>query len=259
MRVFFGLPTLRRIKMPVTTVPASSIHAPHSLPSRQQPDTSTPQQSHSRRRDHKPVTSHEEEDHYVLTLLTDITHQATMTALRKKHFPSDLLKVPTAHITLFHALPGSQLPAIKQDVSSVLERARVTQQQQHGMSPEHPSEIHTGPQNVFRMARGVGLDVRGLESAGQVREELRGRWEEWLSAQDRRRAWRGHYTVMNFARESEEVEKCMEELRTGFSGSTGTWKGLRLWLYDRGRWRMIEDFWLGPGGNEPVCDPEVAP
>ncbi|KAH9810903.1 2'-5' RNA ligase superfamily [Teratosphaeria destructans] len=56
----------------------------------------------------RPWTASEEDEVYVLTLQTNKPHHHRMTQLRDKYFPETINKLE-AHLTLFHALPGSKL------------------------------------------------------------------------------------------------------------------------------------------------------
>ena len=179
----------------------------------------------------RPVHSNgnHDEDCYVLTLLTDEAHYDTMTALRRQWFPQRLLKVD-AHVTLFHALPGSdELPRIKEAIAEV-----ATQVSRFSIAVTRD--------DVFKMGKGVGVNLcHGQQEAAQIRARLRSKWMPLLSEQDRRPKWRGHYTVMNKEDDKERVEECLEKFKD-FGGSNGQVIGLRLWRYDRGWWRDPEDF-----------------
>ncbi|KAI0204927.1 hypothetical protein F4808DRAFT_315231 [Astrocystis sublimbata] len=166
-----------------------------------------------------------EDNVYVLTLKTDAAHQQRMSELRRRYFPAHLLKVD-AHITLFHALPHSSKSAVISDISSLC-------------AATAPSSIRAA--KPFRMGRGVGVHVTGLEPVGELCREMQTRWWEHLTQQDQRR-FKGHYTLMNKVDDKETVEKCLEELESGFEGCEGRAIGLDLWRYDRGWWRHERDF-----------------
>ncbi|KAF5659553.1 hypothetical protein FHETE_9337 [Fusarium heterosporum] len=214
--------------MTVTTVPSTHPIArrePLSQTSKAEIHQSNDLQ-YQRREAHIPKGASEEEQLYILTLFTDKRHHEAMTALRRQWFPSRILKVD-AHITLFHALPGSKLPELKEDITAL------------AASTER-FEIAVNDKNVFEMGKGVGINVSNHDNAQKkaagIRSELRNKWEPFLSDQDRREKWRGHYTIMNKQDEKEEVQKCLAYLKEGHAESTGTVEGLSLWLYDRG-WR----------------------
>ncbi|KAI1035915.1 hypothetical protein LB505_010502 [Fusarium chuoi] len=217
--------------MTVTTVPAT-----HPIAKRgplSQTSTAELHQSselqHQRREAHIPKGSIDEEKLYILTLLTDKRHHDEMTALRRQWFPPRLLKVD-AHITLFHALPGSKLSEVKADIADIAARTATF-------------SIGVGNQDVYEMGKGVGIKLyAGQKKVLSIRSELRNKWEPFLSDQDRREKWRGHYTVMNKQDGKEEVQKCLDYLKQGHAESKGTVEGLSLWLYDRGWWREDEVF-----------------
>ena len=148
---------------------------------------------------------------YVLTLLTDPAHNHCMNSLRKTYFPPQLNKIP-AHITLFHALPGSKLesdvlPGIKQIASRTPPyRVRAT--------------------NPFRLSHGAGIKVtddidhandskRGRNMTRIIHAELRKKWGEWLSEQDSTPP-RFHYTVMNKVNNERVIEQALEQLNKSF-------------------------------------------
>ncbi|KAF4336111.1 hypothetical protein FBEOM_10047 [Fusarium beomiforme] len=184
---------------------------------------------YQRREAHIPKGSNEEEQYYILALFTDKRHHDEMSALRKQWFPSQLLKVG-AHITLFHALPGSKLSEVKANIAAITSR-----------TSSFP--IGVGSQDVFEMGNGVGINLHaGQKRAMNIRSELRNKWEPFLSDQDRRGKWRGHYTIMNKQDDKEVVHKCLEYLKDGHAESKGSVEGLSLWLYDRCWWKLNEVF-----------------
>ncbi|KAH8199386.1 hypothetical protein TruAng_006430 [Truncatella angustata] len=216
--------------------------------------SAAPAANHQRNEHYRPRgPSDHGQDVYVLTLLLTPAHQREMSALRRKWFPERLLKVD-AHITLFHALPGSRLTAIRADLGEMARGVR-------------GFEVRADRGGVFKMGRGVGVEVdRGaLDRARGIREGLRAGWQGqdgerhvvglgstkseerrreigWLSEQDARKCWKGHYTVMNKEDDKDRKEQCYRELTEVWHGSKGSVTGLCLWRYDRGWWRDAEEF-----------------
>ncbi|KAI4118545.1 MAG: hypothetical protein LQ345_001430 [Seirophora villosa] len=188
--------------------------------------------TYTRHPDHTPQTSHPETDTYILTLHTDPAHHKTITALRTRHFPSHLNKL-SAHIALFRALPGSELPTIE---TAIRDLVRLTR----------PFPIET--RDAFPLAHGVGLEVHA-PPAKQIFRTLEGQWGGFLSRQDR--GFRAHYTLQNKVDDGELVRKTLEEVRAGFEGSTGTVEGLALYSYQRGYWKLRQVFPF-TGGEEEV-------
>ena len=158
-----------------------------------------------------------------------------MTDVRNKYFPKKLNKLE-AHLTLFHALPGSRLddtvlPVIQQVASQTCP---------FGITAASP----------FRLGkRGIAIGVpheQGGSKARAVRNQLQAAWkkEGFLSQQDAGRSGRTfpHYTVMNKVDDEMEVQRALEELRQQFVADPGIVEGLGLFKYSRGRWQWIEEF-----------------
>lgn len=177
---------------------------------------------------------------YVLTLTTTPSLSTPLTALRRRHFPPhrDRGSLP-AHLTLFHALPASEmeghiLPALED--------------QQKNEGPV--LKLATG--KIFRMRRGVGIELArgdeagaGARAARRLHAELQRRWWPFLSAQDRQ-PWRPHWTVQNKAADDAAVDAAMEDVRTGFRGAEGLATGCTLWRYEKGgRWTFERAFDFG--------------
>ncbi|KAI6907951.1 hypothetical protein KC334_g4830, partial [Hortaea werneckii] len=185
----------------------------------------------------------EDEPVYVLTLLTDKPHHDRMTALRKQYFPKHLNKLE-AHLTLFHALPGSKLDSAV--IPTILSVARRTA----------PFKLRAN--KVMRMKRGLGIALAKTQGADQTKEvhaQLREAWlhggQRWLSEQDRGGLGHVHYTIMNKVDDVEDVEKAQDEVEESFKGDVGVAEGLVLFRYDRGFWRWERKFEFGgeaPGG-----------
>lgn len=174
-----------------------------------------------RRPDHTPQTGQDESEKYILALQTDPAHHKAVTALRNQHFPANINKL-SAHVALFRALPGSQLPLIQSAIENLV-------------SNYEPFPISTG--EPFPMTHGVGLHVH-VEPATDIFRTLREQWGGFLSKQDQ--SFRAHYTIQNKV-ETRTAQKSLEEIRSGphrFQGSTGTVTGLSLYLYDRGYWTL---------------------
>ncbi|KAI4259822.1 MAG: hypothetical protein L6R42_004385 [Xanthoria sp. 1 TBL-2021] len=174
-----------------------------------------------RRPDHTPQTGQDESEKYILALQTDPAHHKAVTALRTQHFPANINKL-SAHVALFRALPGSQLPVIQSAI-------------QHLVHHQEPFPISTG--EPFPMTHGVGLHVHA-EPAALIFRTLKEQWDGFLSKQDQ--SFRAHYTIQNKV-QSSVAQKSLVEIRSGphrFEGSTGTVTGLSLYLYDRGYWTL---------------------
>ena len=182
----------------------------------------------------KPKTSDEEETVYVLTLQTDQDHHNRMTALRNKYFPKHLNKL-RAHLTLFHALPGSKmdnsiLPVI-QDIA------------------KQTSRFPIAATHAEKRKRGIAIVVADGKEFEHLRNSLQLPWkrERFLSAQDAAPRAKPHYTVMNLVDDGEVVERAFVEVQQGFKIVEGVAVGLGLWKFERGWWRWVRGFEFGGG------------
>ena len=190
----------------------------------------------SRKRSPSPTqvlrTGVEDEDVYVLTFLTGKAHHQRMTKLRKKYFPKRINKL-AAHLTLFHALPGSKLdsdiiPAV-QSVAGSTEPFSITASE------------------PFRLNKhGIAISVLPQDRPKQIREELQTPWKDsgFLSQQDAGRSSRSfpHYTVMNKVDDEAEVQNALDELRRDFKPDRDAVVGLALYRYDKGYWKWFRNF-----------------
>lgn len=180
---------------------------------------------------HVPKTESEEANVYIVTLLTDRAHHQRTTEMRDKYFPKRLNKL-AAHLTLFHALPGSKLESqilpVIQDVASRTERFQL-----HAARP-------------FTLKKGIAISVpkhQGAQQALDVHRMLQQPWREagFLSDQDNG-GCRIHYTIMNKVDDEAEVQKAFDEVQNEWKGSWGTVEGLGLYRYDRGFWKWVRRF-----------------
>ena len=95
------------------------------------------------------------------------------------------------------------------------------------------------------------LDVTGVRSLGRgtalvlsspellaVRASLAGRWEAWLTPQDRQR-FSPHVTVQNKV-EPARAKELVAALQAGFAPWSMTGTGVQLWRYLGGPWEPVE-------------------
>lgn len=206
---------------------------------------------------------------FVLTLRTGPPAlEARLSAQRQRWLPPARLRVPDAHVTVFHALPAAatavECPGTLVRGEGALMRAA------RALPPRVP--IRLGP--AFRMGRqgvAVGVSVVGDQDEdeagvlGRTRRELVREWldegnedgpgDGALSPQDRRMGWRPHYTVLNKEGDAARVDACLEALvgeepAGGASGEVaeGWADGFVLWRYERdGRWTWAREFGFGEG------------
>lgn len=162
----------------------------------------------------------------VLTLQLDEQAQARFDALRSAHFPAERNHLQ-AHVTLFHALPGTAEPAVRTD----LERS--------SRRPGYDVQVV----RVRSLGRGVAYDLRSPELAAQ-RAELAGRWQQWLTPQDAR-PHAAHVTVQNKVA-PDVARSLLRDLEAGFAPYAVRATGLALWRYRGGPWEPVAVYRFSP-------------
>ena len=159
----------------------------------------------------------------ILTLKLDAESFAFFDALRQKNFPAErnFLK---AHVTMFHHLPGVQKAKIEADLREV--------------SAQHKSFELRFPKPRF-LGRGTAFEIKSGE-LNDLREELKKRWNEWLTNQDRQK-FKPHITVQNKVA-PEIARSFFDEISAAQSPRNGAGIGLQLWHYLGGPWKLAEEF-----------------
>ncbi|SFP47813.1 2'-5' RNA ligase family protein [Tranquillimonas alkanivorans] len=159
----------------------------------------------------------------ILTLAFDAETFAVFDAARRRHFPPERNFIP-AHLTLFHALPDDELPAIRDRLAAL---ARAT--------PPLPFTVI----EVISLGRGAAfrLDVPGLKP---LHRSLLHDWHDRLSPQDRQ-GLHPHVTVQNKVA-PDAARATVQELRAAFAPFDGVATGLLLWHYRGGPWEAAAEF-----------------
>ena len=158
----------------------------------------------------------------IVTLTLAEADQARFDALRAAHFPAERNHLQ-AHVTLFHALPGEQEPAVREDLARVADR--------------EPPQVRVT--RVRSLGRGVAYDLRsaGLDA---LHRELARRWDPWLTPQDAR-PLSPHVTVQNKTT-PEAAHALLAELSAGFAAYDVQARGLALWRYLGGPWEPMGEW-----------------
>ncbi|ATB34221.1 2'-5' RNA ligase family protein [Melittangium boletus] len=162
----------------------------------------------------------------ILTLRLDAETFARFDGLRRAHFPARLNHL-SAHLTLFHHLPGEERERIEADLRA--------------MVPTVPLSLQvTG---LRSLGRGVAFEIvsAGLSS---LRASLARRWASWLTPQDRQ-GFRPHVTVQNKTT-SEEARALRAFLTAGFTPFSARGEGLLLWRYQGGPWALEAEISFAP-------------
>jgi hypothetical protein len=146
----------------------------------------------------------------VLTLTSDKATQSFLTGLRAKYFPPTR-NFLNAHVTLFHAIPHHRINELDKELSSVCSSTKAWD-----VFVGEPRKMGNNGVMVTVRERPSGTIEaihRDLLSALKkgTREEA-----DTLSNQDLRPLGRPHVTVLNKAKEPEDVDRCLEEVQKLF-------------------------------------------
>ncbi len=161
----------------------------------------------------------------IVTLLLDEAAQQRFDRLRAEHFPPERNHL-AAHVTLFHALPGEHLDAVRADLAGAADR------------PAFDVAV-TG---LRFLGRGVAYRLEAPEVVA-LRDDLAGRWAPWLTPQDRQRH-APHVTVQNKVAPA-TARALHERLLAGFVPGTIRARGLGLWRYLGGPWEAVGEHRFG--------------
>jgi hypothetical protein len=151
---------------------------------------------------------------YILTAELDDSSFTWLDALRRQHFPPER-NVLSAHLTMFHLLSGAQI-----------ERLPLAM-------PHGPIDLDFD--RVRFLGAGVAFNVRSPGLAG-LRDQLIVTMGGELSRQDSQK-WSPHVTVQNKVAAASARELCAT-LGETFTGRTGHVRGLQVWEYLNGPWKL---------------------
>jgi 2'-5' RNA ligase len=154
----------------------------------------------------------------IVTLKLDVDTFSRFDRLRREHFPAKLNHL-SAHLTLFHQLPGGERDTVEADLRAVAPTAAVELQV-------------TG---LRSLGRGVAFEIVS-PPLSSLRAELARRWAHWLTPQDRQ-GFRPHVTVQNKV-SVEEARALKVSLEAGFSPFMARGEGFLLWRYLGGPWAL---------------------
>lgn len=152
----------------------------------------------------------------ILTATMGAADFAWANALRRRHFPPER-NFLDAHITLFHHLPPSILPELRQRMRALCD------------GPSPPAMLTA----VIALGRGVAFRVDSPALAA-MRAELAAAFAGMLTPQDRAPP-RLHVTVQNKA-SVEQARALHRHLSTDFQPRPLAIAGLAAWHYRGGPW-----------------------
>ena len=162
----------------------------------------------------------------ILTLALEAAAQARFDALRAQHFPPERNQVP-AHVTLFHALPGTEQRAIEAELA-------------RRCADTAPFAVKVA--GLRSLGRGVAYVLQSADLA-RLRAGLAHAWGPWLGRQDRQ-GYRPHLTIQNKA-DPASARALLAGLQAGFSPFEVEATGLLLWHYRNGPWEEAGRFAFG--------------
>lgn len=183
---------------------------------------------------YRPRPGHSGDAPLIVTLVPDPASHALFDRLRTAHFPPERLLVG-AHVTMFHALPGSEFDA----VADILARAAAATRPMPFTA--------TGPVALSRRGVAIALDC---PSAKGLKRRLAGEFDFALTPQDRG-GMRPHVTIQNKVT-PDVAGMTLATVRAGWSPRQGTFRGLALWRYLGGPWEPAGDWTF----REPIAGAE---
>ncbi|HEV7872179.1 MAG: hypothetical protein JWR62_3357 [Modestobacter sp.] len=174
----------------------------------------------------------------VVTLLLGDEAQQRFDRLRAAYFPPGRNHL-SAHVTLFHALPGEHLAEVRGVLAEAATRT--------------PFAVTVS--RVRFLGRGVAYELEAAELTG-LRAALAARFDPWLTRQDRQPG-RPHLTVQN--KVDPQVARALHaDLAASFTPEEVPARGLGLWHYLGGPWRAEAEFAFTRPPDEPRS-PHPAP
>lgn len=147
--------------------------------------------------------------------------------LRRRHFPPER-NFLSAHITLFHHLPGGEIDEIAAHLKEITRRTGALDLEFAGWRS---------------LGRGVAMNVSSPGLAA-VREEIGRRWADVLTPQDKQ-PFRPHITIQNKV-EPSVAKRLLTSLEGEPLPETGSAMGLDLWKYLGGPWKEVASFPFSP-------------
>jgi 2'-5' RNA ligase len=159
----------------------------------------------------------------ILTLKLDQTTFTFFDRLRQQYFPS-AKNFLSAHVTLFHRLPGDQEHQIQQVLQALCSDTSI-------LSLTFPGLRFLG--------QGVAVEVSS-PALVHLRQQLATEWSPWLTRQDQQR-YKPHVTLQNKVT-SEAAHELYDRLNNEWQCFSGQGEGVLLWYYKGGEWELASEF-----------------
>lgn len=169
----------------------------------------------------------------ILTAWIDDEDLDNFHRLRARFFPKNRSHV-SAHVTLFHHLPGERRDWIMDTLAEELRRFDAD------WLDASREVLRVGVQGVFRMQRGVAYRLTPAPILA-LRAPLRRRFGPVLRKQDLNPYRNPHITVQNKV-SPEDARRLERHLRARFRPCWMRMYGVRAWRYDNGPWTLLDQF-----------------
>ncbi len=160
--------------------------------------------------------------------------------LRRRFFPRNRNFI-SAHVTLFHHLPGAREEEVLTQVHhSVADFAEGYDGFRQNPSPAHEERwVALRLKNVFSMGRGVAYAL-APETLAALRTPIAVYFGDDLTPQDAR-PWRNpHITIQNKV-DPAEARRLYRHLNARFEDCSLRVGGLQVWRYCQGPWEFVDE------------------
>ena len=164
----------------------------------------------------------------IVTLKMDEPTYKFFNDLRQKYFPPER-NFLSAHITLFHHLPGEMID----EISEYLVKT-ASEQKEFSLAFPH----------VRFLGKGTAIEIESTELI-LLRRKLAGEWNEYLTNQDKQK-FQPHITIQNKVA-PDKAKILFEETKNNWETKQGTANGLQVWHYRGGPWELANEFALYKG------------
>lgn len=159
----------------------------------------------------------------ILTLRLDPASAEYFNDLRRQYFPQ-ALNFLSAHVTLFHHLPGSEVHTIAATLERVASSCRLIDIRVH---------------RLRSLGRGVAYSLESSQLS-TLQEGLAQQWSPWLTSQGRQ-PFKPHITIQNKVH-SDTARRTLTILSADFTPHAISGIGLDLWRYLGGPWEHFREF-----------------
>ena len=158
-------------------------------------------------------------DPLIVSALLGAEDFAWLDGLRRAHYPPDRNRLP-AHLTLFHHLPPSLAPELKQRLTEA------------ATSPRPRAEAA----GLLDLGQGIAIRIVSPELEA-IRADLADAFASLLMPQDRA-GWRPHVTIQNKV-PPVEARTLRAALAADFTPRAMAIEGLAAWFYRDGLWAPL--------------------